>query len=127
MIAAWLGLLLAAVSPPHGSGVTLCWLKSVTGLPCPGCGMTRSLSCGIRGMFSESLHYHPMGLFILALFILIAAQSLCTRGFRERVARFMENQATFFNHLYFAFVLTFMGFGIVRALFSFGGALVASK
>ena len=43
--------------------------------------MTRSLSCGIRGMFLESWEYHPMGLFVLALFVVTAAQSL----FPERI------------------------------------------
>src|SRR5258707_14511868 len=65
MMAAWLGLILAVISPAHGSGVKLCWFESATGIPCPGCGMTRSLSCGIRGMFAESWHYHPLGLLVL--------------------------------------------------------------
>src|SRR5262249_17002125 len=57
--AAWLGLALAFVTPPHGTGFTVCWFKNSTGLPCPGCGLTRSFSCALRGMFLESWHYHP--------------------------------------------------------------------
>src|ERR1044071_4195059 len=69
VLASWLGLLLAAITPPHGNGVTICWIKRATGIDCPGCGLTRSLSCGLRGMFVESFNYHPFGLFILALFL----------------------------------------------------------
>jgi len=60
LFAAWSGLFLAAVTPPHGAGFTVCWLKASTGIPCPGCGLTRSLSCALRGMFMESWQYHPM-------------------------------------------------------------------
>lgn len=113
---AWLGLLLAAVSPPHGTGFTLCWLKAATGLPCPGCGLTRSLSCGVRGLFLESWQYHPMGLLILALFVFTAGTSLLPAGRRERLARYMESRAVLFNALYLAFAASFIGYGLVRAL-----------
>src|SRR5215467_11057825 len=69
----WFGLLMASITPPHGFGFTVCWIKSATGLPCPGCGLTRSLSCALRGMPVESWQYHPFGLLILGLFLCGAA------------------------------------------------------
>ena len=113
---AWLALILAAVHPPHGTGVVVCWFKFCTGLPCPGCGLTRSLSCGLRGMWLDSLQYHPMGLPILAVFGLVAAASLLPKPLRDWSARCMESRAVLFNSLYLVFVLAFVGFGAVRAL-----------
>lgn len=113
---AWLGLLLAALNPPHGTGITICWIKLATGLPCPGCGVTRSLSCGLHGMFAESVHYHPLGLFILTLFVATAVRSLLPSIWQERIKAWMESRALAFNSCYLAFVATFIGFGIVRAL-----------
>ncbi len=114
VVVAWLGLSLAVVSPPHGSGVSVCWFEQATGLPCPGCGLTRSLSCGLRGMFSESWHYHPLGLFILVLFIFTAAQSLLPKRFRDGIARRVQAHAMAVNIFYFAFVTVFVVFGATR-------------
>jgi hypothetical protein len=116
VLVAWLGLLLATVSPPHGSGVSLCFFQDATGVPCPGCGLTRSLSCGLRGMFLASFQYHPMGLLILALFIFTAGQSLLPQAHRDGIVRFMQSRATLFNALYLVFVVTFVSFGAARAL-----------
>jgi hypothetical protein len=116
VLVAWLGLLLALACPPHGTGISVCWFQAVTGVPCPGCGMTRSLSCGLRGMFADSWHYHPMGLPILVLFIFTAGQSLLRRIHRERIAAFLQDRAAFFNLCYLGFTGTFVIFGTVRAL-----------
>jgi hypothetical protein len=113
--AAWLGLFLAAITPPHGTGTTVCWMKQCTGIDCIGCGLTRSLSCGLHGMFVESFNYHPFGLFILALFLFTAFVSLVPKA-RQRVAAVMEAHPVFFNGLYLAFVVSLVGFGSVRAL-----------
>jgi hypothetical protein len=113
--AAWLGLFLAAITPPHGTGMTVCWIKQGTGIDCLGCGLTRSMSCGLRGMFAQSLSYHPFGLFILALFLFTAIVSLIPAA-RQRVAVVMAAWPIFFNALYLTFVVAFVGFGSVRAL-----------
>lgn len=31
-----------------------------TGIPCPGCGMTRALTAALRGAWREALEYHAM-------------------------------------------------------------------
>jgi hypothetical protein len=116
VVAAWLGLFLALISPPHGLGLPLCWFQSATGVPCPGCGLTRSLSCGIRGLFLESWQYHPMGLVILALFVFTAVQSALPGIYCDRLGRFMQARAFFFNTLYLTFVTVFVSFGATRAL-----------
>src|SRR5262245_54176445 len=91
--AAWLGLILALLSSPQGPGIRLCSFQAATGLPCPGCGLTRSLSCAVRGLFFESWNYHPLGMVILGLFLIIAAQSVCPRSFQESLARRMQQHA----------------------------------
>lgn len=115
-IAAWLGLLLAAITPPHGTGTTICFFKICTGIPCPGCGLTRSMSCALRGMFVESWQYHPLGIMILAMLLVLATISLLPRELRRGAARFIETHTSFFNAFHVLFVVVFVLFGAARAI-----------
>lgn len=42
-------------------GPSFCPFKLFTGLPCPGCGLTRSAVAFLHGDPSTSLFYHPLG------------------------------------------------------------------
>lgn len=64
-------LLWSYVLPPsiaHHSG---CIFKSVTGVPCPTCGLTRSVSLLLRGDITSSLAVHPLGFPVLAAIVLL--------------------------------------------------------
>ncbi len=51
--------LLASIGP-EGTGVTICPFALITGMACPGCGMTRAASSLLRGHFSTAVGYHPL-------------------------------------------------------------------
>jgi Protein of unknown function (DUF2752) len=121
IIVAWLGIFLALISPPNGLGIPVCLMYSATGIPCLGCGLTRSLSCALRGMFAESWHYHPMGAAILALFLFTAIQSVLPKVYRARLELFLQANGTTFHLLYLAFVTMFVAYGVGRALLHFIG------
>ena len=40
-------------------------------MDCPGCGMQRSILGLLKGNLSESLHFHPAGIFILLSIVLL--------------------------------------------------------
>lgn len=42
-----------------------CLIKRITGVPCPSCGLTRSLKAFIRLDFHEGFYYHPLSIFIV--------------------------------------------------------------
>jgi len=52
--------------------ITICPLKLLTGIPCPGCGTTRAVFAFAEGNFLEALQINPLGLLISAI-IFIAA------------------------------------------------------
>ncbi len=45
---------------PTDQGSTICPIALLTGVPCPGCGMTRAASALLRGNVDLALDYHPL-------------------------------------------------------------------
>lgn len=37
-----------------------CPFKAISGIPCPGCGMTRAVLSACKGDFREAFRYHPL-------------------------------------------------------------------
>ncbi len=92
-------LLMAVALPPPTAGTLLglpdlCGFRRLTALPCPGCGLTRSLVCACHLRLGESVTYHPLGP-VLALGLLVAAW-LRFSGREERLPRFTYERAALF-------------------------------
>jgi hypothetical protein len=73
-----LGLVVGALIPLNWltSGPSLCPFKVMTGLPCPGCGLTRSTVAFLHGDITTSFYFHPLGapmVIALVVFALIDA------------------------------------------------------
>lgn len=56
---------------------SLCPFKMITGFPCPGCGITKSLVYFYEGHFYKSISYHILGPLVI-VFCLIAIVLLTT-------------------------------------------------
>lgn len=115
--AAWLVLALAAFHPPHGLAVPLCLFRATTGAPCWGCGLSRSVSCSLRGMLAEAWAYHPFGPIVATLFAGIAITSVLSVRRRSRVAMLLDRNPRVTVSSYSGFVALFVTFGTLRALF----------
>jgi hypothetical protein len=50
---------------------SVCLFYNLTGLPCPGCGLTRSFVCLGHGHWREALHWHPLGPLLFLVFALL--------------------------------------------------------
>jgi hypothetical protein len=50
---------------------TLCAFKATTGVPCPSCGITRSMLLLLQGNVSEAIWINPLGILAGVLLILI--------------------------------------------------------
>lgn len=49
---------------------SVCPFYQLTGLPCPGCGLTRAFVCLGHGQWRESLHWHPLGWLVYSVCVL---------------------------------------------------------
>ncbi|MCR4830572.1 MAG: DUF2752 domain-containing protein [Pseudobutyrivibrio sp.] len=47
-----------------------CVFRSITGLLCPGCGMTHALAATFHGNFSEAMHYNALSLTLFPILII---------------------------------------------------------
>lgn len=77
-------LALAALLPARWDpGVPLCAVRALTGLDCPGCGMTRAFLLIAHGRLGEALALHPAS---PAAFLIVAGMAVAgvVRAARSR-------------------------------------------
>jgi uncharacterized protein DUF2752 len=63
-----------------------CAFRAVTGLPCPGCGMSRSVAALVRGHWREAMAWHAFGPLALAVAVLMVVAAVLPAGSRHRLA-----------------------------------------
>ena len=84
---------LIMLSDPHiESSQSLCPFKLLTGLPCPGCGITKSIIFLYQGDIMKSLTYHIFGSLVIlfcVVSVLVLSLELITR--REYLNKLFYN------------------------------------
>jgi hypothetical protein len=54
----------------RGAIPLFCPFKALTGIPCPGCGMTRALISMTKGDFHAAFRYNPFSFFLLFMIVI---------------------------------------------------------
>jgi len=78
-IAFWARLKLPALDAPATLAAwspLRCPLRTLTGLACPSCGLTRSVLAALAGDHSEAFAFHPCGPVLLAVALAVALAAL---------------------------------------------------
>jgi hypothetical protein len=115
-------VLVTAALPSQGAGIPVCLFRYLTGLPCPGCGLTRSFSCILHGEFARGYDYHPFGFLLLALFLLVASTLFLPASLRSHLERFIRARQARFRLIYLTLIYGFIAFGAIRtALYAVQG------
>ncbi len=97
--------LLELFRTPSGS---LCPLLNITGIPCPFCGLTRSLSSLLRGNIPEAFRYHPFGPALWGGTTLLVILSLGLVRMRKRITiRAGQSWTSFSSAVVFFFFVSF--------------------
>lgn len=87
---------------------SLCPIKMLSGFPCPGCGITKSMVYFYEGDLYKSLYYHILGPFVI-VFCIVAIAVLSTE---------LITKKEYFNHLLFNKKLAY-GLAIFLATYHF--------
>ena len=80
-----------------------CLFRSLTGIPCPTCGVTRSFAALTRLDFAESFYYHPLTILILALLYLVLY--LDTSSLSKKEVKFADQALSIGGVILFAVYL----------------------
>ncbi|MCH9032723.1 MAG: DUF2752 domain-containing protein [candidate division Zixibacteria bacterium] len=107
-------IVILAVLPSDGVGLSSCPSQKLFGLSCPACGLTRSISSALHFDLARSVDYHPLGVVVLLFFGTLAT-------IPER--RFLKLQNKFTNDESFRikstglFIGTFLVVWIIRMVY----------
>jgi hypothetical protein len=107
------GLVVAAALPAShiADGPVLCPFRRLTGLPCPGCGLTRSWVYLVHGDVHAAVWANPFGLISVAAALALAVMSVVARV-RRRPPLDLERLVR--QPWVIALFLAWVGFGLVR-------------
>lgn len=83
-----------------------CPIKAITGLYCPGCGITRMLLSIIQLDFYQAFRYNPLLFITLPIFIIFFLNALITK--REPLYNKISNK------VWTIIIIIFIAYGILR-------------
>ena len=109
-------LALSLILPPGGLGLPLCWLDTLFGIPCPGCGLTRSVTAVTHGEWGAALGHHPFGFLVWLLAVVLATSPVWPRSIAAGCRSWLRGHDRSTWSAYLAIVYGFIGFGVARAM-----------
>ena len=97
---------------PDGVGLPLCWFHSLTHLPCPACGTTRSVWAIVHGQWAHGWQLNPLGFMVCGLGLMFLAGPLLPRFAPGLEARISSPQWR--NYATLTVLVVALIFGILR-------------
>lgn len=102
--------------PPNGIGFEVCWFKRLFQLPCPSCGLTRSITCISHLRFADAWGFQPFGFVLYAVFVANIFFLFSPIQIRRRIYRVLLSNNSVYLSCYWLTVFGFLLFGTVRIL-----------
>jgi hypothetical protein len=101
-----------------GTHISACPFRNLTGLPCPGCGMTRAFHHLTHGHVAEALRYNPLSIILFGAAVVELVNSVVGAVRRGRPlffwTRWLETRTG-----------RILSYALVVLVFLFGGARIA--
>jgi hypothetical protein len=107
-------LVVSALMPTEGLGIDLCFFYEYTDLPCPGCGLTRSVTNVSHGNFAQAWGYNPFGYAFWASFALMAPCLVLPRRALDGIQRTVSPFAAWIHRSTWIILGGLLVFGLAR-------------
>lgn len=95
---------------------TVCGFKNLTGLPCPGCGLTHSFCALTRGSIGDAFGFNLLGPLLYVVLVLVWIRSACVLSNKEKAVQAFQRIAERFNVVR-AFAYGFLVYGAARIVY----------
>jgi hypothetical protein len=102
--------------PPAGEYFTVCGFKNLTGLPCPGCGLTHSFCALGKGEVIDAFGFNLLGPPLFLVLVLIWIRSGFVLSNRIGAAQLLDRIARRFN-IAWTLTIGFAVYGIARIVY----------
>ena len=100
--------------PTAGAGIKLCMMKNLFELPCPGCGLTRSVTSVSHLELTKAWNYHPFGLIIHPFLCFAALGVFLSKEARRRMRVWFWKHHRMVYAVHLTLIVAFLLFGFVR-------------
>jgi hypothetical protein len=112
-------LLMSLVLPSSGlfGAIPICLFRRITGLPCPGCGLTHSFSALSRGEVAQAALCHALGPVLWFITFFLATGVFWPQKVWEGLGALFSRHTRLFLLSLLAFFAAMLLFGSLRVLF----------
>ncbi|MFJ9389857.1 DUF2752 domain-containing protein [Nocardioides sp. NPDC101246] len=116
------GIVIASLLPAGGieDGPVLCPFRAITGLPCPGCGLTRSWVYLMHGDIGSSLASNWFGPVLILAILVLAVVAVRARISRRRPT---DLDKLVRSPIILGFFGLFLAYGAVRLILTLTGVI----
>lgn len=102
------------LNPVGGTLPETCSFYASTRLPCPGCGLTRSVTSHLHGEFMMGFGYHPLGIVFAVGFVVCGLSLFFPPKIKARVVNSLTRFDKAVGRFVILFTLALLFFGITR-------------
>ena len=113
---ALVGFIAVAFMPIEGLGHSFdfCPIHRATGLPCPGCGMTRAMAAVSQGHFDLALGANPFVVMVGPFLLLLALPALMPQRTVWALEQRLDAFEPWLSRAFQVCLFAFLGFGVAR-------------
>ncbi len=110
-------IIISFILPPDGLGRSTCGLYILTKLPCPACGLTRSVTSISHMEFVKAFYYHPFGFIFYIIFLFLAIYNFMPEKIKNIIKVFFAKNEDIIKYILLFLIASFIIYGIARFIY----------